>query len=54
MSPSATREQQFALNALNRIADVIAAVRELPGRKTVLLVSEGFSMPAERLAFAMR
>ena len=38
------REQHFAVNALNRIADVIAAVRELPGRKTVLLVSEGFSM----------
>ena len=38
------REQHFAVNALNRIADVIAAVRELPGRKTVLLVSEGFSI----------
>ena len=38
------REQHFAVNALNRIVDVIAAVRELPGRKTVLLVSEGFSM----------
>ena len=38
------REEQFAVNALNRIAEVIAAVRELPGRKTVLLVSEGFSM----------
>jgi VWFA-related protein len=38
------REEQFAVNALNRIADVIAAVRELPGRKTVLLVSEGFSL----------
>ena len=32
------------MNALNRIADVVGAVRELPGRKTVLLVSEGFSM----------
>jgi VWFA-related protein len=38
------REEQFAVNALDRIADVIAAVRELPGRKTVLLVSEGFSL----------
>jgi VWFA-related protein len=38
------REEHFAVNALNRIADVIEAVRELPGRKTVLLVSEGFSM----------
>ena len=38
------REEQFAVNALNRIADVIAGVRELPGRKTVLLVSEGFSL----------
>jgi VWFA-related protein len=38
------REEHFAVNALSRITDVIAAVRELPGRKTVLLVSEGFSM----------
>ena len=38
------REEQFAVNALNRIVDVIAGVRELPGRKTVLLVSEGFSL----------
>jgi VWFA-related protein len=38
------REQHFAVSALNRIVDVITAVRELPGRKTVLLVSEGFSM----------
>jgi VWFA-related protein len=38
------REENFAVSALNRIADVIAAVRELPGRKAVLLVSEGFSM----------
>jgi VWFA-related protein len=38
------REEHFALSALNRIADVITAVRELPGRKTVLLVSEGFSI----------
>jgi VWFA-related protein len=38
------REEHFAVNALNRIADVIDAVRELPGRKAVLLVSEGFSM----------
>jgi VWFA-related protein len=38
------REEHFAVNALNRIADVIDAVRELPGRKTVLLVSEGFSI----------
>jgi VWFA-related protein len=38
------REEQFALNALDRVADVITAVRELPGRKTVLLVSEGFAI----------
>ena len=38
------REEQFAVNAFNRIADVVGAVRELPARKTVLLVSEGFSM----------
>jgi VWFA-related protein len=45
--PSASerdREEHFAVNALNRITDVISAVRELPGRKTVVLVSEGFSM----------
>jgi len=39
-----SEEEFFALNALNRIADVVTAVRELPGRKAVLLVSEGFAM----------
>jgi VWFA-related protein len=38
------REETFATNAISRIADVIRAVRELPGRKAVVLVSEGFSM----------
>jgi VWFA-related protein len=45
------REEQFALNALNRVADVIAAVRELPGRKTVLLVSEGFAITGSSDSF---
>lgn len=38
------RETVFAVSALNRVADVIDAVRELPGRKTVVLVSEGFGI----------
>ena len=38
------REETFATGAIERIADVIRAVRELPGRKAVVLVSEGFSM----------
>lgn len=40
----ATLERTFAINALNRIFDVISAVHELPGRKTIVLVSEGFAM----------
>ena len=40
----ATLERTFAINALNRIFDVINAVHELPGRKTIVLVSEGFAM----------
>jgi VWFA-related protein len=38
------RERVFAMAALNRVGNVIEAVRELPGRKTVVLVSEGFVM----------
>jgi VWFA-related protein len=38
------RQRSFAIDAMNRIADVIDAVRELPGRKTIVLVSEGFAM----------
>jgi VWFA-related protein len=34
----------FAVGAMNRVADVIDAVRELPGRKAIVLVSEGFVM----------
>ncbi len=40
----ATLERTFAINALNRMFDVIDAVHELPGRKTIVLVSEGFAM----------
>ncbi len=40
----ATLERTFAINALNRMFDVINAVHELPGRKTIVLVSEGFAM----------
>ena len=55
----AFREETFATHAIQRIADVIGAVRELPGRKAVVLVSEGFSMYAfgrdhGLLAYAMR
>jgi VWFA-related protein len=37
-------EQTFAESSIRRIADAIAAVRPLPGRKSVVLVSEGFSV----------
>jgi VWFA-related protein len=37
-------EQTFAESSIRRIADAIAAVRRLPGRKSVVLVSEGFSV----------
>lgn len=37
-------EQTFAESSIRRIADAIAAVREIPGRKTVVLVSEGFTV----------
>ena len=40
----AHRERVFAMAALNRISEVIDAVGELPGRKTIVLVSEGFAM----------
>ncbi len=38
------RERVFAVSALNRVVDVIDTVRELPGRKAIVLVSEGFVM----------
>jgi VWFA-related protein len=38
------RERTFAVGALNRVVDVIEAVKELPGRKAVVLVSEGFAL----------
>jgi VWFA-related protein len=37
-------EQTFAESSIRRIADAIAAVREIPGRKSVVLVSEGFTV----------
>lgn len=37
-------ERTFAESAILRIADAINAVKELPGRKSVVLVSEGFSV----------
>ena len=36
------REQSFAVGALRRIEDMVHAVRTLPGRKAVVLVSDGF------------
>jgi VWFA-related protein len=38
------RNYVFAIAALERINDVIDSVRELPGRKTIVLLSEGFSL----------
>ncbi len=37
-------ERTFAESAIRRVADAINAVRKLPGRKSVVLVSEGFSV----------
>ncbi len=37
-------ERTFAESAILRIADAISAVKKLPGRKSVVLVSEGFSV----------
>jgi VWFA-related protein len=36
------RERTYAVAALERVIDVINAVKELPGRKAIVLVSEGF------------
>ncbi len=38
------REYTFAVSAIERIEGVIDALRPLPGRKSVILVSEGFSI----------
>jgi VWFA-related protein len=38
------REESFAVGALGRIEAMIGLLREQPGRKAVVLVSEGFSM----------
>ena len=37
-------ERTFAESAILRIADAINAVQKLPGRKSVVLISEGFSV----------
>ena len=37
-------ERTFAESSILRIADAISAVKKLPGRKSVVLVSEGFSV----------
>lgn len=37
-------ERTFAESSIRRIADAINAVRALPGRKSIVLVSEGFSV----------
>ncbi len=38
------RNYVYATSALDRINDVVDSVRELPGRKTIVLLSEGFSL----------
>ena len=38
------REYTFAISALERIENVVDALKPLPGRKSVILVSEGFSI----------
>jgi VWFA-related protein len=37
-------EQTFAESSIQRIVDAIAVLREIPGRKSVVLVSEGFTV----------
>jgi VWFA-related protein len=37
-------ERTFAASAIARVEDAIAALKPLPGRKSVILVSEGFSV----------
>lgn len=38
------REESFAVSALDRIEQLTAIMQELPGRKAIVLVSEGFAM----------
>jgi VWFA-related protein len=38
------REYQFAYSAVLRIADVLETMKELPGRKSIVLISEGFTL----------
>jgi VWFA-related protein len=38
------RERNFAVSAIQRVEDVIDALKVLPGRKSVVLVSEGFAV----------
>jgi VWFA-related protein len=47
------RERTFALNAVLRVREAIRAVRMLPGRKSVVLVSEGFSVAGPGMDHAL-
>src|SRR4030095_2440290 len=38
------RERTFAISAIEQVENVIDALRPLPGRKSVVLVSEGFAI----------
>ena len=38
------QERIFAVSSITRVEDAIAALKPLPGRKSVILVSEGFSV----------
>jgi VWFA-related protein len=40
----AFRDRSFAVGAIQRVEDVIDALKPLPGRKSVVLVSEGFAV----------
>lgn len=43
------REQLFAVGVLGALNYVVRALRELPGRKSVIFISEGFNLPSHRI-----
>lgn len=43
------REQLFAVGVLGALNYVVRGLRDLPGRKSVMLISQGFNLPSRRL-----
>ncbi len=44
------REQLFAVGILGALNYVVRGLRELPGRKSVMFISEGFNLPSQSFA----